>query len=111
MYQLLDSVFFSIFYPVLLICSVLLGFYIAEKNYRQKKREWKPSGSETGVIGLFGLLLSFTFLSSNTEFRERLTNIHGESDNVADLRRQSLFVSDSLKHMTREYLKIPRQTA
>jgi hypothetical protein len=104
MYHLLDSVFFSILYPVLLVGSVFLGFYVAEKKYKQRQREWKPSGSEAAMIGLFGLLLSFTFLSSGNAFRERSGNIHSESDGVADLRRQSLFVSDSLKQMTKDYL-------
>ncbi len=104
MYHMLDSLFFSILYPVLLVCSVLFGYCVAEKKYKQRQREWKPSGAEAAMIGLFGLLLSFTFLSSGNAFRERSGNIHSESDGVADIRRQSLFVSDSLKQMTKDYL-------
>lgn len=104
MYRFLDSVFFSVLYPILLIASVFFGLYIAEKKYVQRQLHWKPSGAEAAMIGLFGLLLSFTFLSSGNAFRERSGNIHSESDAVADLRRQSLFLDDSLKQMTKDYL-------
>lgn len=106
MYRFIDSFLFSVIYPVLLVLSVLAGYLIAETNYRKKSQEWKSSGVESAVIGIFALLLSFTFLTSGNASRERSVNIHNESDAVANLRRESLFMSDSLKAMTKDFLMV-----
>ena len=104
LYPFIDSRFFVFLYPVILVLSILIGYYIAEKRYKGRNRDWKASGAETSVVGIFALLLSFTFLSSGNSLKERMANIHNETEAVAGMRRQSLFLSDSLKWMTRKYL-------
>jgi len=100
----IDSVYFTIFYPITLIATVLIGYNITQKVYIKKKREWKASGVESSVIGIFALLLSFTFLSSNNSMKSRVEMIHQTSDASANLRRQSLLTDDTIKAATKEYL-------
>lgn len=102
--RIIDSTFFSIMYPVTLIISVIIGYYWANRFYTRKNKEWKASGIESAVIGLFGLMLSFTFLSSGNAMRERNNLVHKLADAAADMRRESLFVSDTLKSYSKEFL-------
>ena len=63
--SLFDVLWFTLAYPVSLLLAVALGYLIAEVNYRRRGKIWKPSGIENALITIFGLLLSFTMLSSN----------------------------------------------
>ena len=100
----IDSVYFTIFYPLTLIAAVLIGYNITRKVYVNKNRGWKASGVEASVIGIFALLLSFTFLSSNNSMKSRVEIMHETSDAAANLRRQSLLADDTIKAAAKEYL-------
>ena len=63
--RFLDSQFITIAYPILLTACVVIGYLIAKRKYVKKNKEWKATGIESAVIGIFSLLLSFTFLASN----------------------------------------------
>ena len=87
--SLFDILWFTLAYPVSLLLAVALGYLVAEVNYRRRGRIWKPSGIENALITIFGLLLSFTLLSSNNTLKERTVLIHQSSDAVAELYRES----------------------
>ena len=87
--SLFDVLWFTLAYPVSLLLAVALGYLVAEMNYRRRGRIWKPSGIENALITIFGLLLSFTLLSSNNTLKERTVLIHQSSDAVAELYRES----------------------
>lgn len=102
--RLFDSTFFNFFFPALLLAGVVAGYARARRFYRQQKKEWRASGAEAAVIGLFGLMLSFTFLSAGNALRERNQHVHSLADATADLRRNSLLSPDTLKAETRQFL-------
>ncbi len=106
MHHFIDSTLFSIMYPILLTAALIWGYLIATKSYKNKGKIWTPSGTEGPIIGLFALLLSFTFLSTNNVMRERISVVHKEADAIANLHRQSLICSDDYKNSTNEFLKI-----
>ena len=87
--SLFDVLWFTLAYPVSLLLAVALGYLVAEVNYRRRGKIWKPSGIENALITIFGLLLSFTMLSSNNSLKERTALIHQSSDAVAELYRES----------------------
>ena len=87
--NLFDVLWFTLAYPVSLLLAVALGYLVAEMKYRRRGRIWKPSGIENALITIFGLLLSFTLLSSNNTLKERTVLIHQSSDAVAELYRES----------------------
>ena len=102
--RIIDSGLFSFLYPVTLLLSVITGYYLAAKFYTRKNISWNATGVESAVIGFFALLLSFTFASSGDSMKDRNSLVHQLADATADLRRQSLFVSDTLKEQTKIYL-------
>ncbi len=102
--RIIDSELFSFLYPVTLVLSVITGYYVAVKFYIRKNISWTSSGIESAVIGFFALLLSFTFASSGNSMKDRENLVHQLADATADLRRHSLFVSDTLKEQTKNYL-------
>jgi len=87
--NLSDILLFTLAYPASLLLAVAVGYVFAEVNYRRRGRIWKPSGIENALITIFGLLLSFTLLSSNNSLKERTVLIHQSSDAVAELYRES----------------------
>ena len=72
-----------------LLLAVSLGYLGTEVNYRRRGWIWKPLGIENAFITIFGLLLSFTLLSSNNSLKERTALVHQSSDAVAELYRES----------------------
>lgn len=87
--SLFDVLWFTLAYPVSLLLAVAVGYLVAQVNYRRRGRVWKPSGIENALVTIFGLLLSFTLLSSNNTLRERTTLIHQSSEAIAELYRES----------------------
>ncbi|MFC6225307.1 hypothetical protein ACFP2F_18815 [Hymenobacter artigasi] len=87
-HNLFDILLFTLVYPASLLLAVGVGYVFAEVNYRRRGRIWKPSGIENALITIFGLLLSFTLLSSNNTLKERTVLIHQSSDAVAELYRE-----------------------
>lgn len=99
-----NTTWFYFIYPLLLIGSIWLGAVIAKRRYHKKNIAWKPAGLETSVVGIFGLILSFTLNSSNTEYRNRTANLNAESDVVAQMRRESLFMDTAVRNEVKNYL-------
>jgi hypothetical protein len=49
----IDSIYFTVFYPVTLVAAVLIGYKIRQRVYVRKKKDWKASGVEAPVIAIF----------------------------------------------------------
>jgi hypothetical protein len=102
--KIVDSTGFSIIYPLSLLLAVCYGYYIAHWYTRKKKTEWKASGIENSVIGIFGLLIAFTFSSSYATMKERQKVFYNTSVAVEDIWQHSRFLNDSLKKQMHTYL-------
>ncbi|OUJ74255.1 hypothetical protein [Hymenobacter crusticola] len=100
----LDVFWFSLAYPVSLVLAVLIGYGVAEVNYRRRHRTWKPSGIESALITIYGLLLSFTLLSSNNALKERTTLIHQSSEAIVELYQESQLLPEATHVMVRAFL-------
>lgn len=97
-----DSRVFTFVYPVLLIGSVIAGFIAARHFYYNRNITWKASGIENGIIGLFGLLLSFTLLMSGNIQKDRTLIVHQLADAMAHMKRTSdLFPTNSREAITK----------
>jgi hypothetical protein len=86
MLDFFDSDLFTILYPLLLTGMIITGFIIASKYYFKRQVAWKPSGIENGILGLFGLLLSFTLLLSGNAQKERTIMVHQMGDGIAQMK-------------------------
>lgn len=82
----IDSNWFSVLFPVLLLISIIGGIVYAV--HYKKTLKWQPSGLESSIMGIFGLIISFTFLMAGNSHRERYNYIHQEA-NAADLLYQN----------------------
>lgn len=102
--RIIDSALFTLIYPISLIVAVLSGQYIAKRFYIRKNKQWTASGTESSVIAIFGLLLSFTFLSSNNTMKERLKIMQETSNAAENLRIQDSFMNDTIGKQTNKYL-------
>ena len=99
---LLDSPLFNFGYPILLSLSLVGGLFYARKYGTTKK--WQSSGIENSVIGIFGLIISFTFLTAGNAHRERYAYIHQEVNAAEQLYRYSKLMPDSLQKKTKTFL-------
>lgn len=103
--HIVDSTLFGILYPVTVAIVVLWGDRYAKKQYLKKNKTWAPTGIENGLIGTFGLVISFTLALSGNAVKERNTLIHTEADIIADLNRKTKFYDDAeLRKITNNYL-------
>ena len=102
--SLFDTLWFTLAYPASLLLAVAMGYLFAEINYRRRGLIWKLSGIENALITIFGLLLSFTLLSSNNSLKERTVLIHQSSDAVAELYRESELLPAAGPAIVRELL-------
>ncbi|QNE42359.1 hypothetical protein F1C16_22320 (plasmid) [Hymenobacter sp. NBH84] len=102
--HLFEVLWFTLAYPVSLLLAVFIGYVVAEYNYRRRGFQWKPSGIESALITIFGLLLSFTLLSSNNSLKERTTFIHQSSDAVTELYRESQLLPPAERVAIRSFL-------
>ncbi|WP_300602082.1 hypothetical protein [Niabella sp.] len=104
---MLDSLWVIMLYVVLLFFSVAGGIRYALR-YRKKFR-WDSSGIENSIVGIFGLIISFTFLQAGNAHRERFAYLHKEANNIDALYRYSRKLPDSFrlytKNMLQEFLK------
>lgn len=94
--RFIDSGYFDFLYIVILVSSVVSGYMIARYRYLKKKRVWKISGTENGIIGFYGLLISFILIQSGNSNRERTDFIHQHCDALATIHLESLSVPDSI---------------
>jgi hypothetical protein len=86
MLDFFDSDLFTVLYPVVLTGMIIAGYFIAGKYYYRRQVAWKASGIENGILGLFGLLLSFTLLMSGNAQKERTNMVHQMGDGVAQMK-------------------------
>ncbi|WP_157557919.1 hypothetical protein [Niabella aurantiaca] len=104
---MLDSLWVIGLYIVLLCCSIAGGIWYAGR-YRKRSR-WESSGIENSIVGIFGLIISFTFLQAGNAHRERYAYLHKEANNIDALYRHSREMPDSFrlytKNMLQEFLR------
>lgn len=99
---MLDSLWVIGLYIVLLFFSIAGGIWYATR-YRKRTR-WEPSGIENSIVGIFGLIISFTFLQAGNAHRERYAYLHKEANSVDVLYRYSRELPDSFRLYTRNML-------
>jgi hypothetical protein len=102
--RFIDSGYFDLLYIIILVSSVLSGYCIARYRYIKKQRVWKISGTENGIIGFYGLLISFILVQSGNSNRERTDFIHQHCDALATIHQETLSMPDSIHHMLHEDL-------
>jgi hypothetical protein len=101
----LDSVWFTFFYPILLVGFLALGSIYAIKFYHARKKVWKPIGIEGGLVGIFALLISFTMVVSGNVVRDRANAIHEEAEEISLIYRTCKFYNDTLRGHVHDYLQ------
>lgn len=95
----LNSSFFILVYYLILIFFIGLGIFIA--NRLKKKSKWESSGIENAIIGIFALIISFTFLQAGNAHKDRSANIHSEANYIEMLYRYSKEMPDTFYRYTR----------
>lgn len=98
----LDSSFFNFVFSFGLVCSVVAGILFAIKY--KKKKTWASTGVESVVIGIFGLIISFTFAQSGNSDNQRAAYIHEQASSVDKLYRYSKQMPDSFALETKTML-------
>jgi hypothetical protein len=102
--DIINSHFFTVIFPLVLVFSVIVGAQIARKTWVSKKIEWKSSGVDASVVAIFSLLLSFTFFASFNLMRDRLVILNNMKDYASGIRKTSLLTSESVQTETKKYL-------
>jgi len=101
---IVDSLFFSFFYFLVLVGSVLLGYYLAQRFYLQRNKPWEKSGIESSLIGFFALVISFTLSAAYTSSHDRNKLIHEQGNALAQMHRESLLLPTPLRMNVKQYL-------
>ena len=99
---IIDSSWFNFLFAASLLLSMGSGILYAIRY--KKKSKWESSGIENSVVGIFGLIISFTFLQAGNAHRERSANIHKEANNIDMLYRYSKAMPDSFYKFTQKTL-------
>ena len=99
---IIDSSWFNFLFATLLFVSMGSGILYAIRY--KKKSKWENSGIENSVVGIFGLIISFTFLQAGNAHVERSANIHREANNIDMLYRFSKAMPDSFHKFTQHTL-------
>jgi len=92
-----DTTIFTIAYTFLFAISMVIGYWYADRNFIKKNRVWKPIGVENGVIGFYGLVLSFVLVMSGNTSRERNTLIHSHSNVLEEIHMNSFFYPQAMR--------------
>ena len=100
--SIFDSSWFCILFVFTLFISIGSGILYAVKY--KKKKSWESSGIENSVVGIFALIISFTFLQAGNAHRERYAHIHREANNIDMLYRYSKEMPDSFFLKTKTFL-------
>ena len=100
--SIFDSFWFSFLFAFTLFLSIGSGILYALKY--KKKKSWESSGIENAVVGIFGLIISFTFLQAGNAHRESYAHIHKEANNIDMLYRYSKEMPDSFHKQTKLFL-------
>ena len=101
----LDSILLPFVYPFLLLLFLSLGAIWAQKFFLQRNKSWKVVGVENGLLGIFGVLVSFTMVISGNFVRERADYIHSEADELSLIFRTSKFYDKALQGKVHDYLR------
>ena len=109
---MIDALFYLLLYPVFLYASLLLGRSRA-KHMLRGRQSWKPLGMESGLLGFYALLTSFTLVQSSNLATERNTTIHAIADDMSEILRvsetQEPYVHDRIYGHFRDFYRIIRQ--
>lgn len=104
---MLDAPWVICLYIVLLFLGIAGGIRYAV-HYRKASR-WENSGIENSIVGIFGLIIFFTFLQACDAHRERFACLYKEANNRDALHRYSREMPDAFrlytKTMLQEFLK------
>lgn len=99
---IIDSSWFNFLFGALLFLSIGSGILYA-KRYK-KKSKWESSVIENSVVGIFGLIISFTFLQAGNTYRERSATIHKEANSIDMLYRYSKAMPEPFYKFTQNTL-------
>ncbi len=102
--SLIDSYAFNFIFPVLLGLFILFGYYMARKRDKKTGKQVKLIGIESSIISFLALLISFTLASAGSTMKDRLGQIHQESDGLAQLYRSSVFLPDTTKAAVKDFI-------
>lgn len=83
---MISYLFHLLLYPLLLLASIFIGRKTAH-NSERKGYQWKPLGIEGGLMGFYGLLISFTLVQSGNHFKERVDMGQRLADELSELMR------------------------
>jgi hypothetical protein len=83
---MVSYLFYLLAYPILLLTSIFIGRKTADNSHR-KSHQWKPLGVEGGLMGFYGLLVSFTLVQSGSHFKERVDMGQRLADELSELLR------------------------
>ena len=100
--SIFDSSWFNFLFPIILF--LLIGAGVLYAVHYKKKHKWETSGIENAVVGIFGLIISFTFLQAGNAHRERYANIHKQANSIDMLYRYSKEMPDSFHRQTKLFL-------
>jgi hypothetical protein len=103
-FKLIDSAWFAIGYPVILMLSIYTGVWYCKRFFLRKDKAWKNIGIENGILAIFGLLLSFSLLISGNSAKERVVMVHQSGDAMTMLYRKSKLCDDTVRNEIRNYL-------
>jgi hypothetical protein len=104
----------SLVFLLFLATSVAAGYLYARWRYIGPSRPWKPTGVENGIVGLYGLLLSFAFLMSGNASREHDQVVYEHNDSFAMLFREARLLpsqdGDAVRSQVRRIMALEVQS-
>ncbi|KAA2244915.1 hypothetical protein F0L74_02835 [Chitinophaga agrisoli] len=100
---MLGFLFYLVCYPLLLFGGLRLGGALA-KRMHEHGRNWAPLGVEGGLLGFYGLLISFTLVQASNQGHDRTTNIYEISDRMSLLFRKSRIYDPELQGKVKNYM-------
>lgn len=100
--SIFDSSWFNFLFAFILFLFIGGGILFAVRY--KKKNKWESSGIENAVVGIFGLIISFTFLQAGNAHRERYAYIHRQAHNIDMLYLYSKEMPDSFYRQTKLFL-------
>jgi hypothetical protein len=92
---MISYIFHLLLYPLLLLVSIFLGRKTAHYS-EGKGYQWKPLGIEGGLMGFYGLLISFTLVQSGNHFKERVDMGQRLADELSELMRITQTVDEEV---------------
>lgn len=100
--------FLSVSYLPALGIVTAAGFWFARRRHAKGERVWTKSGLESGIVGSYGLLLSFGFFLSGNVNRDHAALVHDQCEALARLYREADLMStagrDAVRSAVRDVL-------